>query len=140
MIRRFSTLYVGHIELERCGLDGVPADDRRYSNERLAETFETAIAMAPAPDRLGAATPGPARDHLPPPGVWAADSPRGAPPTPPAGESLAADRERQPAQPRLHGRSLHQGRRLRHRRERRPALVRRLPGRRAPPRPRARAR
>src|SRR3989442_4891500 len=53
MIRRFSTLYVGHIELERCGLDGIPADDRRYSNERLAETFETAIAMAEATDRLG---------------------------------------------------------------------------------------
>src|SRR2546426_10378632 len=53
MIRRFSTLYVGHIELERCGLDGIPADDRRYSNERLAETFETAIAMAQATDRLG---------------------------------------------------------------------------------------
>src|SRR5919197_1947033 len=53
MIRRFSTLYVGHIELEKCGLDGIPADERRYSNQRLAETFETAIAMAEAADRLG---------------------------------------------------------------------------------------
>ena len=32
MIRRFSTLYVGHIELEQCGLAGIPADDRRYPN------------------------------------------------------------------------------------------------------------
>ena len=48
MITRFSTLYVGHIELERCGLAGVPADDRRYSNERLAETFDTATALARA--------------------------------------------------------------------------------------------
>ena len=53
MIRRFSTLYVGHIELEQCGLDGVPADDRRYGNERLTETFDTTIAMAGAADRLG---------------------------------------------------------------------------------------
>ena len=53
MITRFSTLYVGHIELERCGLSGVPADDRRYPNERLAEAFETATALARAADTLG---------------------------------------------------------------------------------------
>jgi alkanesulfonate monooxygenase SsuD/methylene tetrahydromethanopterin reductase-like flavin-dependent oxidoreductase (luciferase family) len=53
MIRRFSTLYVGHIELEKCGLDGVPADGRRYPNARLTETFDTAGAMAQAADRLG---------------------------------------------------------------------------------------
>ena len=53
MITRFSTLYVGHIELERCGLAGVPADDRRYPNERLAEVFETATALARAADTLG---------------------------------------------------------------------------------------
>jgi alkanesulfonate monooxygenase SsuD/methylene tetrahydromethanopterin reductase-like flavin-dependent oxidoreductase (luciferase family) len=53
MITRFSTLYVGHIELERCGLAGVPADDRRYANERLAETFDTAAALAQAADTLG---------------------------------------------------------------------------------------
>ena len=53
MIRRFSTLYVGHIELERCGHGGRPADDRRYSNPRLTETFDTAIALAQAVDALG---------------------------------------------------------------------------------------
>ena len=53
MIRRFSSLYVGHIELERCGLSGVPADDRRYANARLAETFETAAALAEVTDALG---------------------------------------------------------------------------------------
>ena len=53
MITRFSTLYVGHIELERCGLAGTPADDRRYSNERLIETFDTATALARAADTLG---------------------------------------------------------------------------------------
>lgn len=53
MITRFSTLYVGHIELERCGLDGTPADDRRYPNERLLEVFDTAAALARAADTLG---------------------------------------------------------------------------------------
>jgi alkanesulfonate monooxygenase SsuD/methylene tetrahydromethanopterin reductase-like flavin-dependent oxidoreductase (luciferase family) len=53
VITRFSTLYVGHIELERCGLSGTPADDRRYPNERLTEAFDTAIALAEVTDRLG---------------------------------------------------------------------------------------
>jgi alkanesulfonate monooxygenase SsuD/methylene tetrahydromethanopterin reductase-like flavin-dependent oxidoreductase (luciferase family) len=53
MIRRFSTLYVGHIELEACGLDGTPADDRRYPNERLVEVFATAADLAQATDALG---------------------------------------------------------------------------------------
>ena len=58
----------------------------------------------------------------------------------PARGDLAADRERQRAQPRLHGQARHQGRRLRHRRAVRRALAARLPGRRAPPRPGADAR
>src|SRR6266852_5624275 len=53
MITRFSTLYVGHIELEHCGLPGTPADDRRYSNDRLIEAFATADALARAADSLG---------------------------------------------------------------------------------------
>jgi alkanesulfonate monooxygenase SsuD/methylene tetrahydromethanopterin reductase-like flavin-dependent oxidoreductase (luciferase family) len=53
MITRFSTLYVGHIELEGCGLAGTPADDRRYANERLIEVFDTAARMAGAADALG---------------------------------------------------------------------------------------
>ncbi len=53
MITRFSTLYVGHIELEACGLAGTPADDRRYPNERLIEVFDTAAALARATDQLG---------------------------------------------------------------------------------------
>jgi alkanesulfonate monooxygenase SsuD/methylene tetrahydromethanopterin reductase-like flavin-dependent oxidoreductase (luciferase family) len=53
MIRRFSTLYVGHIELEQCGLSGIPADSRRYPNPRLTEVFDTATALARATDALG---------------------------------------------------------------------------------------
>jgi alkanesulfonate monooxygenase SsuD/methylene tetrahydromethanopterin reductase-like flavin-dependent oxidoreductase (luciferase family) len=53
MIRHFSTLYVGHIELEQCGLSGIPADDRRYPNARLIETFDTAVELARTCDALG---------------------------------------------------------------------------------------
>jgi alkanesulfonate monooxygenase SsuD/methylene tetrahydromethanopterin reductase-like flavin-dependent oxidoreductase (luciferase family) len=53
VITRFSTLYVGHIELEGCGLTGTPADARRYPNERLAEAFDTAAALARTCDALG---------------------------------------------------------------------------------------
>ena len=53
MITRFSTPYVGHIDLERCGLAGTPADGRRYPNERLIEVFDTAAALARTADSLG---------------------------------------------------------------------------------------
>src|SRR5262249_7996901 len=53
MIRRFSTLYVGHIEPEACGHAGRPADDRGAANARLSETFDHAIALAELTDALG---------------------------------------------------------------------------------------
>src|SRR4029078_9130020 len=46
MIKRFHSLYVGQIELENIGLSGVPANDRRYSNERFSEVFWTARDVA----------------------------------------------------------------------------------------------
>jgi len=53
MITKFSTLYVGHIDVEDCGHAGPAANDRRYPNERLVETFETTRAVAVAADELG---------------------------------------------------------------------------------------
>ena len=55
MIKRFSTLYIGHIELENCGHSGTPADDRRYSNERVIEAFDTTLELARTMDerRIG---------------------------------------------------------------------------------------
>jgi len=53
MITRFSTLYIGHIELENCGHAGTPADDRRYSNERVIEAFDTTLELARTMDELG---------------------------------------------------------------------------------------
>jgi alkanesulfonate monooxygenase SsuD/methylene tetrahydromethanopterin reductase-like flavin-dependent oxidoreductase (luciferase family) len=53
MIRKFSVLYVGQIELDNVGLGGTPSDERRYSNERLVEAFWTARDIAQTMDELG---------------------------------------------------------------------------------------
>ena len=53
MIKHFSVLYVGNIDLENVGSDGTPADDRRYPNERLIECFDTASMIAKLMDELG---------------------------------------------------------------------------------------
>jgi len=53
MITKFSVLYVGQIELDNVGLHGTPANERRYSNERLAEAFQTAKDVAQHMDELG---------------------------------------------------------------------------------------
>src|SRR5713226_9170137 len=53
MIKKFSVLYVGQIELDNIGRDGTPADARRYSNERFAEAFWTARDIAQTMHELG---------------------------------------------------------------------------------------
>ncbi len=52
MIKRFSVLYVGQIDLENVGADGTPADERRYPNERLIQGYENAVALAKHMDQL----------------------------------------------------------------------------------------
>ena len=46
-------LYVGQIELDNIGLNGTPANERRYSDERLREAFFTARDVAQTMDELG---------------------------------------------------------------------------------------
>ena len=46
MIKRFSVLYVGQIDLEDVGANGRDPDDPRYTNEQLAETYVHAMALA----------------------------------------------------------------------------------------------
>jgi alkanesulfonate monooxygenase SsuD/methylene tetrahydromethanopterin reductase-like flavin-dependent oxidoreductase (luciferase family) len=53
MINKFHVLYVGQIELDNVGLNGTPANDRRYSDERLREAFFTARDVAQTMDELG---------------------------------------------------------------------------------------
>ncbi|MDA0770110.1 MAG: LLM class flavin-dependent oxidoreductase [Chloroflexi bacterium] len=53
MIKDFSVLYVGNIDLDNVGLDGTPANDRNYSNERVMESLDTATRVAQLMDELG---------------------------------------------------------------------------------------
>jgi alkanesulfonate monooxygenase SsuD/methylene tetrahydromethanopterin reductase-like flavin-dependent oxidoreductase (luciferase family) len=53
MIKKFSVLYVGQIELENIGLQGTPSEARRYPNERLVEAFWTARDVSQLMDDLG---------------------------------------------------------------------------------------
>ncbi len=53
MIKRFSSLFAGHIDLGDMGQDATPANDRRYSNEQLAGVFDKSEAMAKCMDGWG---------------------------------------------------------------------------------------
>jgi alkanesulfonate monooxygenase SsuD/methylene tetrahydromethanopterin reductase-like flavin-dependent oxidoreductase (luciferase family) len=53
VIKKFSVLYVGHIELENVGRNGTPADERCYPNERLVEGMAMAESVAHVMDDLG---------------------------------------------------------------------------------------
>jgi alkanesulfonate monooxygenase SsuD/methylene tetrahydromethanopterin reductase-like flavin-dependent oxidoreductase (luciferase family) len=53
VIKRFHVLYVGQIELDNIGLHGTPANERRYSDERLREAFFTARDVAQTMDEHG---------------------------------------------------------------------------------------
>src|ERR1044072_5148031 len=53
MINKFHVLYVGQIELDNVGLNGTPANDRRYSDERLRQACFTCREVAQTMDELG---------------------------------------------------------------------------------------
>ena len=53
MIDKFSVLYVGQIDLENIGMEGTPADERRYPNERLVEALGNATRLAKLLDERG---------------------------------------------------------------------------------------
>ena len=53
MIKKFSVLYVGNIDLDAVGADGAPADSRRYPNDRLMESLDTAVQLSDLMDRRG---------------------------------------------------------------------------------------
>ena len=53
MIRRFGSLYIGHVDLDDIGFAGVPVDERRLSNQQLATVFAKAESIAVLMDRLG---------------------------------------------------------------------------------------
>jgi alkanesulfonate monooxygenase SsuD/methylene tetrahydromethanopterin reductase-like flavin-dependent oxidoreductase (luciferase family) len=54
MIKSFSTLYAGHVlEGDGVGFAGTPANDRWYSNDRLAQAFPIARETAQLTEELG---------------------------------------------------------------------------------------
>lgn len=53
MIRKFVTVYPGHIDLPDMGQEATPANERRYSNEQLATVFEKTEAVAKKLDETG---------------------------------------------------------------------------------------
>ena len=53
MIKNFSVFYVGSIDLDDVGLDGIPANDRNYKNQQLVQSMETAEKAAVLMDDLG---------------------------------------------------------------------------------------
>ena len=53
MIRKFSVLYVGQIDLDNVGRDGTPADLRRYPNERVVEAYRSMVDVARVMDDEG---------------------------------------------------------------------------------------
>lgn len=52
MISKFSVLYVGQITLDNVGLNGTPANERRYTNERIVEAYRTTAEVAQLMDEL----------------------------------------------------------------------------------------
>jgi alkanesulfonate monooxygenase SsuD/methylene tetrahydromethanopterin reductase-like flavin-dependent oxidoreductase (luciferase family) len=53
MIKRFGSLFAGHVDLDQIGLDGVPVNDRWLPDERLAGVFDKATAIARLMDGAG---------------------------------------------------------------------------------------
>ena len=68
MITKFDSSYVGSIDLEDAGYLGKPINDRRYSNEELAQVLHKAVAYAKQMDRLGYDTFWMAEHHFQPEG------------------------------------------------------------------------
>jgi alkanesulfonate monooxygenase SsuD/methylene tetrahydromethanopterin reductase-like flavin-dependent oxidoreductase (luciferase family) len=53
MIRKFTTVYPGHVDLPDRGQDATPANERRYDNDHLASVFAKSEAIARLMDRTG---------------------------------------------------------------------------------------
>ena len=68
MIKKFSTLYAGHVDLDNIGIDGTGVNDRRYQNEHLVSVFDKTEAIASLIDQMGYDTLWMAEHHFQPEG------------------------------------------------------------------------
>ncbi len=53
MIRKFSTMFAGHVDLPERGQDTTPVNERRFSNAHLASVFQKTEAIARVMDPAG---------------------------------------------------------------------------------------
>ncbi len=53
MIKKFDSLFAGHIDMDNVGYAGTAVNDRHFSNEELATVFDKAQAIAELMDRTG---------------------------------------------------------------------------------------
>lgn len=53
MIKKFGTLYAGHVDFENIGFSGTAVNDRLLPNEKLIGAFDKADAIAQVMDRTG---------------------------------------------------------------------------------------
>jgi alkanesulfonate monooxygenase SsuD/methylene tetrahydromethanopterin reductase-like flavin-dependent oxidoreductase (luciferase family) len=53
MIKKFTTVYPGHVDLPDRGQDATPANERRFSNEHLVSVFAKTEAVAKTLDKHG---------------------------------------------------------------------------------------
>ena len=56
MIKRFGSLFAGHIDLPDMGFDATPANERFYSNDKLVTVFDKVDAIAKTMDNKGYST------------------------------------------------------------------------------------
>ena len=56
MIKHFSNVYAGHVDLGDMGQSATPANERRYGNAHLASVFGKAEAIARTMDEHGYST------------------------------------------------------------------------------------
>jgi alkanesulfonate monooxygenase SsuD/methylene tetrahydromethanopterin reductase-like flavin-dependent oxidoreductase (luciferase family) len=68
MITKFNTVFAGHVDIQDRGQDGMPANDRRFSNAHLATVFSKAEAIATLMDETGWNTLWMAEHHFQPEG------------------------------------------------------------------------
>lgn len=53
MIKRFSVLYAGQIDLDNVGADGTDPGTRRYGNDQFIQTYDNVMALAKQMDDSG---------------------------------------------------------------------------------------
>src|SRR5215210_3989421 len=53
MIKKFGSLFAGHVDFDDLGFDATPVNDRWLSDEKLATVFDKALAIARVMDRNG---------------------------------------------------------------------------------------